>query len=240
MQRHAALRDPAGFQPRTDEMIRALSRALLLTSALVATSFAAQAQDAKAGEQKVAMCLGCHNIVGYQASFPQVYKVPMIAGQDPKYIVAALTEYRNGDRKHPTMRGIAASLTDKDMADVAAFYSQLGKSVPDARPVPEMAETQAPEALRAKLAARAACHGANFSKPTDGSIPRLAGQHADYLYAALKAYHTTDNPHVGRKNATMNGMAATLSDDEMKLAADYISSLPGSLKVVPESRFRTH
>ena len=212
----------------------------MLSVALAASSFAALAQDAKAGEQKVAMCMGCHNIIGYQSSFPQVYKVPMIAGQDPKYIVSALTEYRSGDRKHPTMRAIATSLTDKDMADIAAFYSELGKSVPVEHAVPAMVETPAPDAVRAKLAACAACHGANFTKPTDGSIPRLAGQHADYLYATLKAYHTTGNPKVGRTNATMNGMAAMLSDDEMKVTADYLSSLPGELKVVPESRFRMH
>jgi cytochrome c553 len=200
----------------------------------------ARAQDAKAGEQKVSMCMGCHNIVGYQSSFPQVYKVPMIAGQDPKYIVSALTEYRNGDRKHPTMRAVAAPLTDKDIADVAAFYSQLGKSVPDARPVPATLETPVPEALKAKLTACTACHGANFATPTDGTIPRLAGQHEDYLYAALKAYRTTDNPRVGRTNATMNGMAAMLDDAEMKAAAEYLSTLPSELKVVPESRFRVH
>ncbi len=224
-------------------MNRALTRALMLSFAFVASSFApvaAQAQDAKAGEQKVAMCMGCHNIIGYQASFPQVYKVPMIAGQDPKYIVTALTEYRTGDRKHPTMRAIAAALTDKDMADVAAFYSSLGKSVPNAREVPAMLETPVPAELKAKVAACAACHGANFSTPTDGSIPRLAGQHADYLYVALKSYHTTGHALVGRTNATMNGMAAPLSDADMKDIANYVSSLPGELKVVPESRFVHH
>ena len=69
------------------------------------------------------MCIGCHNIPGYQASFPEVYKVPKIAGQNAKYIVAALTAYRKGDRKHPTMRGDRRqSLSDQDMADIAAYY----------------------------------------------------------------------------------------------------------------------
>ena len=54
------------------------------------------------------MCIGCHGIVGYQADFPQVYKVPKIAGQDAKYLVSALTAYRSGDRKFPTMRSIAS------------------------------------------------------------------------------------------------------------------------------------
>ena len=73
------------------------------------------------------MCIGCHGIKGYQASFPEVHKVPMISGQSAKYIVAALTAYKKGERKHPTMRAIAASLTEQDMADLAAYYEQQGK-----------------------------------------------------------------------------------------------------------------
>jgi cytochrome c553 len=79
--------------------------------------------DAKAGETKNAMCIGCHGIKGYQASFPEVYKVPMISGQGAKYITAALNEYKKGERKHPTMRAIADSLSDQDIADLAAHYS---------------------------------------------------------------------------------------------------------------------
>ena len=79
--------------------------------------------DAKAGEKKIAMCIGCHGIIGYQASFPEVYRVPMISGQNAKFIVASLNAYKKGERKHPSMVGVAASLSDKDMADLAAYYS---------------------------------------------------------------------------------------------------------------------
>ena len=85
-----------------------LLASLAALTALVGVS-AAQAQDPAAGEKKAAMCIGCHSIVGYQASFPEVHKVPMIAGQGAKYIVASLTAYKKGERKHPTMRGIAGS-----------------------------------------------------------------------------------------------------------------------------------
>ena len=123
------------------------------------------------------MCIGCHNIPGYQGSFPEVYKVPKIAGQNAAYIVAALTEYRKGERKHPTMRAIAGSLSDQDMADVAAYYVQLGKE----GGTPELpAKAEAPPADVAKLLAQAncaSCHGANFSKPIDRRYPKLAGQH---------------------------------------------------------------
>ena len=96
------------------------------------TAVSAQAQgvqgDVKAGEQKNAMCIGCHGIPGYQASFPEVYRVPMISGQTAQYIAASLNAYKKGDRKHPTMRGIADSLSDQDMADVAAYYEQSGQT----------------------------------------------------------------------------------------------------------------
>jgi cytochrome c553 len=81
--------------------------------------------DPKAAETKVSMCIGCHSIPGYKATFPEVYSVPMIGGQSAKYIEAALKAYKKGERKHPSMRGIAVSLTDQDIADVAAYYAQM-------------------------------------------------------------------------------------------------------------------
>jgi cytochrome c553 len=69
------------------------------------------------------MCIGCHAIPGYRSSFPEIYTVPVIGGQNAEYIVAALQAYKKGERKHPTMRGIAGSLTDQDMADLAVYYS---------------------------------------------------------------------------------------------------------------------
>ena len=190
-----------------------------------------------AGEMKVQVCIGCHNLPGYQSSFPEIYKVPKIAGQSAPYIVSALTAYRKGDRKHPTMRSNAGSLTDQDMADVAAFYADLGKT--DGK-LPATAAVQ-PSADVAKLLAQgncASCHGTNFSTPIDPSYPKLAGQHADYLYVALKAYQTANNPHVGRNNAIMMGMARPYTHSELKMLSSYFASLPGDLKTVQESRFR--
>jgi cytochrome c553 len=84
--------------------------------------------DAAKARDKVAMCAGCHGIRGYKASFPEVYSVPMIAGQSERYLQAALEAYRKGDRPHPTMRAIAGSLTDQDIADIAAYYAAGGKT----------------------------------------------------------------------------------------------------------------
>jgi len=94
-----------------------------------AAAAAPAAGGAKSIEAKVAMCIGCHGIKGYQASFPEVHKVPMISGQSAKYIVAALTAYKNGDRRHPTMRGIAETLSEQDMNDIAAYYESHAKEV---------------------------------------------------------------------------------------------------------------
>jgi len=101
----------------------------LLALAGVANAAAAAdvAGNAKAAENKVAMCIGCHGIPGYKATFPEVYQVPMLGGQSAKYIEAALQAYKKGDRKNPSMRGIAASLSDQDIADLAAYYSQQKK-----------------------------------------------------------------------------------------------------------------
>jgi cytochrome c553 len=79
--------------------------------------------DPVAGKQKTSMCIGCHGIGGYKTAFPEVYNVPKIGGQHAAYIVKALQAYRSGERNHPSMRAIAADLTDKDMADLAAYYS---------------------------------------------------------------------------------------------------------------------
>lgn len=207
---------------------------LSLALSLVALVPSAHAQDAKAGEKKAAMCIGCHGIPGYQASFPEIYKVPMISGQGDKYIVAALTAYKKGERKHPTMRAIAGSLSDQDMADLGAYYGgHAAGSAPET-----VAAAPADVQKLLEKGNCASCHGTNFSKPIDPSYPKLAGQHNDYLYAALKAYQTDKNATVGRGNAIMAGMAKPFSHAELKVLANYLASLPGELRTVSESRFR--
>lgn len=219
--------------------IQAISvKATFVSLALAGLAATAQAQgltgDVKAGEKKNAMCIGCHGIPGYQASFPQVYKVPKISGQNGKYIAAALDAYRKGDRKHPSMNGVAGSLTDQDIADLAAYYEAHGKTEGAAAP----AQATLPDGLKDKLAACVACHGTNFNDTTDPANPRLAGQHADYLAVSLRAYQAEGKHVVGRNNATMVAMAKPLSATEVKQIAEYLASLPGELKTIPQSRTR--
>ncbi|HZI83641.1 MAG TPA: cytochrome c [Casimicrobiaceae bacterium] len=94
----------------------------LLAAPLAAWGQAAPEGDAAAGAHKNRMCAGCHGIAGWRTAYPEVYSVPKIGGQHPAYIVKALQEYKSGERSHPSMRAIAASLSDQDMADLAAYY----------------------------------------------------------------------------------------------------------------------
>jgi cytochrome c553 len=191
--------------------------------------------NAANGENKISMCIGCHGIVGYQSSFPEVYKVPMISHQSGKYIVNALKAYQSGERKHPTMRSVAKGLSEQDMLDIAAYYETHGKNVT----LPEEA-SPAPEKVAALLTKGAcnSCHGANFSKPIDPSFPKIAGQSRDYLFVALKSYKSDGNTTWGRSNAVMGGVAKQFSNAELKELANYIGKQPSELQIVPQAKFR--
>ncbi|MEK0427720.1 MAG: hypothetical protein RL001_247 [Pseudomonadota bacterium] len=98
---------------------------LLALASMTQLSAAADAAgDANAAKNKVAMCIGCHGIAGYKATYPEVYRVPMLGGQSEKYIASALNAYKKGERNHPSMVGIAKGLSDQDIADIAAYYAQ--------------------------------------------------------------------------------------------------------------------
>ena len=83
------------------------------------------AGDIEAGANKVSMCVGCHGIPNYKTAFPKTYRVPRIAGQKVEYLVSALKAYREGQRNHPSMKAVAGSMTDQDIADIAVYYSSL-------------------------------------------------------------------------------------------------------------------
>jgi cytochrome c553 len=104
---------------------------VLLAALLSLCSTAVLAQGASMGATrsggKAAMCIGCHGIPGYRMAYPHVYHVPMIAGQNAKAIEAALKAYKGGERKHPTMMAIAATLSDADITELAAYYGGSAK-----------------------------------------------------------------------------------------------------------------
>ena len=108
---------------------------LLVCAGIAFAGFTVQAQDVKgsaaAGNAKVWLCVGCHSIPDYRADYPLVYRVPMLGGQNAAYIASSLAEYKKGNRKHPTMRSIAASLSDQDMADIGEYYAAQTASSPN-------------------------------------------------------------------------------------------------------------
>jgi cytochrome c553 len=198
-----------------------IGRFILAGACSFVLGIAQGAGDPEAGKYKFSTCLGCHGIPGYTNVYP-AYHVPRLGGQHAQYIVAALKEYQAGNRKHPTMHANAFPLSDQDMEDIAAYVSQasvLDKSHPITGDV---------AAGKKKAAACAACHGPEGNGP-DPNFPRLAGQHEDYLYKALRDYKSGE-----RKNAIMNGMAAPLSNSDMLDLAAYFASQAKGLGVVKQ------
>src|SRR3989442_13569931 len=144
-----------------------------LGAALISGAQAALAQQpAPAGDaelahrDKTAMCIGCHGIPGYKTAFPEVYHVPKIAGQQPAYLINALKAYRSGERSHPSMRGIATSLSDQDMADLAAYYGEPAGTAQGS------GDAKSGKAKVAQVCA--ACHGPAGNHPAAPDQPVLA------------------------------------------------------------------
>lgn len=128
-------------------------------------------------------------------------------------------------------------MTAQDIADLAAYYSSNGVNFNLAPLAP--APTGSAKAM--ELVTKGGCitcHGDSFSKPMDPTYPKIAGQHPDYLYAALKAYKTTDKELIGRSHPIMGGIAKQFSNDELRELANYVGSLPGDLKTIPQSWLR--
>jgi len=200
-----------------------LIAALLLPLAAFAQQ-AAPVGDAAKGEKLAYTCQGCHAIPNYKNVYP-TYSVPKLHGQRPQYLVAALKEYKSGDRSHGTMHAQASSLSDQDMADLAAYLAGPNVLSESKSDVPATARPKATETCLA-------CHGTNGVGIT-ADYPSLAGQHADYIERALHDYQKG-----GRKNPVMTGMAATLTKQDIEELAKYYSSQSPSLQTLPKQSFR--
>jgi cytochrome c553 len=192
---------------------RLTAKAWLAGTALTCLSLGAHAAgDPAKGEMKFYTCYGCHGIANYRNAYPD-YSVPKLRHQNAEYLVAALQEYRDGTRPHATMHAQASSLSDEDIADIAA-YLQGASPVKPGTPAPGKAPKQ--------VAACVACHGETglgVEAPLVPKPPVLAGQHVDYLEQALFSYRNGR-----RKNVVMDGMAQLLtSDADIKIAAAYFA-----------------
>lgn len=185
-----------------------------LTSALV-VSFASPARadeaapagDPAHGAKLAYTCLGCHAIADYRNAYPD-YHVPKLGGQHTDYLVSALSEYKSGARQHPTMRSQATQMTEANFRDIAAYFATVTPAKSGPAPVGTL--PKAAEVCQA-------CHG------PDGvgilsEYPTLAGQHADYIEQALRAYRKGT-----RQNAIMQGFAGALSDADIKELSLYFA-----------------
>ena len=170
------------------------------------------AGDPALGEKKFYTCYGCHGIDNYRNAYPD-YSVPKLRHQHASYIIAALQEYRSGERPHATMHAQAASLSDQDIEDIAAYLQGAEPVKPSAA-----VNGKAPK----QVSACVACHGETglgVEAPMTPKPAVLAGQHEDYLAQALTAYRNGR-----RKNVVMNGMAKLLtSDQDVRIAAAYFA-----------------
>lgn len=193
-------------------MIRLAKFACALALASVSTAWA-QSGDAENGEALAYTCAGCHGIAGYTNAYP-TFRVPRLGGQHPEYIESALTAYKNGQRNHPTMKAQAASLTEQQIKDIAAYVTQAPQVGDDTDVVPAGDPAKGEQLSQACTA----CHGATGASSIT-QYPILAGQHPDYLAQALRAYKTGE-----RTNAIMKGFAANLSKDDIKHLSAWFAS----------------
>ena len=206
-----------GLQSKVHSGVRLARTVLALTvgSLVAATALAQQPQltgNPQHGAIVASTSLGCHGIEGYRNAYPD-YAVPRLSGQHADYLVAALHEYRSDARQYPTMHLQALSLSDQDIADVAAYLA--------GKPLVAASSASAPEVPQPAVVCTS-CHGRDGIgvMPT---YPSLAGQHASYIERAIQEYQTGY-----RKNPIMNGMAGSVKPADIKVIAQYFSSLkPG-------------
>lgn len=168
------------------------------------------AADPARGKVLAYTCDGCHGIPNYKNAYP-TYSVPKLGGQHAAYITAALKGYGSQQRAHPTMYSHAATMSDKDMLDIATFLQseviKPGNQVVGTPP--------------AATATCVACHG-NDGVGITPDYPTLAGQHADYLERTLRDYKSGS-----RKNAIMAGFVTALTDEDIKTISAYFASQTG-------------
>ena len=175
-----------------------------------------RADPVQAGKAAAAGCGGCHGEFGVSTT----PGMPSLIGLDPKYFVAAMNAYRGGQRKHDLMKSLVAALSAESTNNVALYYALQR---------PAKAQTPAAgdaAAGKAAAAACSACHG-DLGVSGNPATPSVAGQDAEYLAAALRAYKDGS-----RKDDSMKGPAAALDERATRdLAAYYAAQQPQPLNV---------
>jgi len=212
-----------GLEPPNRQVITNMKTVAGAAMALLALVLFAQPAFAEgkaaAGKDIAYTCLGCHGIEGYRNAYPS-YRVPKLGGQKAGYLEIALKGYRAGTRQHPTMEGQAASLSDQDIADVAAYLASIGSET--------VAAGGTEGASFDKAAACTVCHGQNGIS-VNAVWPTLAGQHEDYIARALQQYRDGT-----RSDPVMGVQAALVAEEDVARLARYFSRLDGLETTKPE------
>jgi cytochrome c553 len=197
---------------------------LLLIASLASLAAAGTVQaagDAEAGKAKSAACAACHGVDGNSAA----PNFPKLAGQHADYTAKQLAEFKSGERKDPTMNGMAAPLSEQDMADLAAYYASLkpsvGKAAEDKVALGETVYRAGNSA--SGVSACAACHGPAGNGNPMAKFPSLSGQHADYTAAQLKNFRA--GARANDAGSMMRGIAKKMTDAEIEAVSQYIQGL---------------
>ncbi len=172
--------------------------------------------DAARGAVIGQTCTGCHGIPGSFNAQP-AYHVPKLGGQNTDYLEIALQGYRRGTRGHDTMQAQASTLSDQDIADVAAYFESFEAEAETGRTHASAARI---EAGRTKAATCVACHGPE-GVAAAAQWPTLAGQHETYLIAALGQYKDGS-----RVDLVMNPLIGPLDDESLEELAAFFASQP--------------
>ena len=211
-----------------------MKKTIIILASILITSLSnpiLAAGDAEAGQAKSATCMGCHGLAG-NSTIPNF---PKLAGQSEAYIVKQLQYFKSGERGNAMMAGVALSLSDQDMEDVAAYYSIQTISENSAKGSEEMIELGRKIYVGGKMdtqtTACIACHGPKGKGIPTAGFPAVAAQHADYTASQLKAFRQysinqqTDSDGVERVNEMMNNVAMGLTNEEIDALSQYIAGL---------------
>lgn len=196
-----------------------------IASSLVLVSLQSFAQgDATVGQAKSAICAACHGADGNSV----VPNWPKLAGQHQQYLVRQATLIKSNDRPVPEMMGITPGLSEQDILDISAWYSQQSATggVADESKVVLGEQIFRAGNAESGVPACMSCHGpAGEGNPLSG-YPAVAGQHAMYTDKMLTRFRSGENWGEDDKSSqVMNGAAARLTDEEIEAVASYIQGL---------------
>ena len=186
---------------------------ILVLVALNVFSMSAHAQNIEAGKKKAEACAACHGVDGNAVAT----MFPTLAGQNARYLYLQLKDYKEGRRQNPMMSAMAANLAKEDMQDLAAYFASQKQQRSTFKADPERIKAGA---AKAEESLCAMCHMGGMSGQNE--IPRVAGQHPDYVLMQLKNFKSRER-HNDAGN--MTSLAQTLSENDMENLAHWISSL---------------